>query len=218
MKSRFLIGFGVLVLAAAGATLAWATTGSDSNTIDACVAKNGKVSIYPPGQSCLASERKVSWNIQGPPGAQGPPGPAGSADPRALDGTITITGQHSGDFGPGLKITGFSHEVVSPRDPATGLATGRRQHKPFTITKELDASSPLLLNSLYTNETLTSVLIGLLRPSGQTMATVKLTNAQVSDDVQNGNTETISFTYQKIDWTWTDSGVTASDDWEAPNS
>lgn len=32
---------------------------------------------------------------------------------------------------------------VSPRDSASWLATGKRQHKPFTITKEIDKSTPL---------------------------------------------------------------------------
>jgi len=32
-------------------------------------------------------------------------------------------------------------EVVSPRDAASGLATGRRMHKPMTISKEVDESS-----------------------------------------------------------------------------
>jgi hypothetical protein len=27
-----------------------------------------------------------------------------------------------------------SHEIVSPRDAASGLATGKRSHKPFIIT------------------------------------------------------------------------------------
>jgi type VI secretion system secreted protein Hcp len=30
--------------------------------------------------------------------------------------------------------------------------------------------------------------------------------------------EEISFTYQKIEWTWTDGGITADDDWEAPRA
>jgi len=38
----------------------------------------------------------------------------------------------------------FDQEIVSPRDAASGLPTGKRQHKPFTITKELDKSSPML--------------------------------------------------------------------------
>ena len=28
--------------------------------------------------------------------------------------------------------------------------------------------------------------------------------------------EEIAFTYQKIEWTWNDGGLTAMDDWEAP--
>lgn len=30
----------------------------------------------------------------------------------------------------------------APRDMATGMASGKRMHKPFTITKEIDKSSP----------------------------------------------------------------------------
>jgi type VI secretion system secreted protein Hcp len=154
---------------------------------------------------------------QGPKGEQGPPG-SSPASPDAIAGTLSVVGAQQGDFGAGLRITGYSHEIVSPRDAATGQASGKRQHKPFTITKPIDQSSPLFLRSIYTNQTLTSVLIGLLLPSGETMATVHLTNAQVSDVVQHGSTETISFTYQKITWTWTDGAVTAEDDWEAPVS
>ena len=33
--------------------------------------------------------------------------------------------------------------IVSPRDSASGLPTGKRMHKPFVITKELDRSSPM---------------------------------------------------------------------------
>jgi len=48
---------------------------------------------------------------------------------RCADGSCTIA---------------FEQEIVSPRDAASGLPTGKRQHKPFTITKELDKSSPVL--------------------------------------------------------------------------
>lgn len=34
--------------------------------------------------------------------------------------------------------------TISPRDPASGLPTGKRMHKPFVITKELDKATPLL--------------------------------------------------------------------------
>ena len=39
-------------------------------------------------------------------------------------------------------------DIVSPRDPASGLPTGKRMHKPITITKEIDKSSPLLSTKL----------------------------------------------------------------------
>ncbi len=39
-------------------------------------------------------------------------------------------------------------EVTSPRDPASGQATGKRQHKPMTISKEYDKSSPKLAESV----------------------------------------------------------------------
>jgi hypothetical protein len=39
----------------------------------------------------------------------------------------------------GGEVTASS--IVSPRDAASGMASGKRMHKPFTITKELDRSS-----------------------------------------------------------------------------
>ena len=82
------------------------------------------------------------------------------------------------------------------------------------IVKELDKASPLLLKALVTNENLTTVLVG-LNKGGQQIATIKLTNAQISDYVANGVTEHWSFTYQKIEWTYLDGGITAEDDWDA---
>ena len=37
--------------------------------------------------------------------------------------------------------TGGKYDVQSPRDLATGQASGKRMHKPITITKELDKST-----------------------------------------------------------------------------
>jgi len=46
--------------------------------------------------------------------------------------------------GDGMADRTVSHEVQSPRDLATGQASGKRMHKPFTITKEWGASTPML--------------------------------------------------------------------------
>ena len=41
-------------------------------------------------------------------------------------------------------VSSAAYEVTSPRDLATGQASGKRMHKPIVITKELDAASPQL--------------------------------------------------------------------------
>ena len=51
-----------------------------------------------------------------------------------------------------IKVTGIDHEVISPRDAASGLPTGKRQHKPFSITKPIDRATPLLYRALLDNE------------------------------------------------------------------
>jgi type VI secretion system secreted protein Hcp len=139
-------------------------------------------------------------------------------DPDSVAATVSVTGQKQGAFSQTpIDVSAVSHEIVSPRDPASGLPTGQRQHKPITITMEMGPSTPLFLNALVDNENLTSVLIGLLR-NGSQVETIKLTNASVSDYVEQGGNTLISFTYQKVEWTWNDGGITASDDWETPNS
>jgi type VI secretion system secreted protein Hcp len=156
----------------------------------------------------------------GQPGAAGPAGPQGEPppDPDSVAATVMVTGQKQGQFSQApIEVTAISHEIVSPRDPASGLPTGKRQHKPIVITMDWGASTPLFLNALTQNENLTSVLIGLLR-NGKQVATIQLTNASISQFDQHGENVTLQFTYQKITWTWVDGGITAQDDWEAPTS
>jgi type VI secretion system secreted protein Hcp len=120
---------------------------------------------------------------------------------------MSATGQRQGQFSTTpIVITGLSHEIVSPRDPASGLPTGKRQHKPLTITKEIDRSTPLFLNALVTNENLPTVKISITDGTSNTIMTIELTNASVADRSEEGATEHISFTYQ----------ITARDDWQAP--
>lgn len=143
---------------------------------------------------------------------------------------IAVTGQKQGAIAGSCTYKGrlgtsvvvsLGHEIVSPRDPQSGLPTGQRQHKPLTITKYIDKATPLLYNALVMNENLTRVLLTFYRPDRDGVPvvyyTVELRNANVvtiSDRLLN--TEQVSFTYQKIIWTWTEGGITAQDDWEAP--
>lgn len=153
---------------------------------------------------------------------------------------VFITGQRTGEIrggNPDGSIVGlaFEHSIVSPRDAASGLPTGKRQHKPFTIVKAIDNATPLLYSVLVTNETLPQVQMKFYRtvvPGEKPVLyyTVTLTNANIAS-LRNwkpntrdlsadraGDLEEVSFTYQKITWTYAEGNVSTSDDWEAPVS
>ena len=164
----------------------------------------------------------------------------------ALNAYLRAEGQTQGQFKgsvtqkgreDSIMVIAVDHEIVSPRDPASGLPTGKRMHKPFTITKELDKSSPLLYNCLVNNENVKSWELKFWTPQIKAVSgagtevqhfTVKLTNANIAsirfrmannknpELMKYAEYEEISFTYQKIEWTWLDGGISADDDWEAP--
>jgi type VI secretion system secreted protein Hcp len=164
----------------------------------------------------------------------------------ALNAYLKLKGQKQGEIKGSvtqkgregrIMVIAVSHEIVSPRDSASGQATGKRQHKPFVITKELDMSTPLLYNALVNNENITTWELKFFTPQLQSAGgagaevnhyTVKLTNAHIVDIksvmLNNKNPELVryavyeevAFTYQKIEWTWVVGSITAMDDWEAP--
>lgn len=164
----------------------------------------------------------------------------------ALNSYLKLKGQKQGEIKGSvtqkgregkIMVIAVSHSVVSPRDHASGLPTGKRMHKPFVITKELDKSSPLLWNLLVNNENIPEWELQFWTPqlsaSGGVGAekqhyTVKLINANIASiDFRMANNkhpdlmkfaeyEEVAFTYQRIEWTWVDGGIMAMDDWESP--
>ena len=84
----------------------------------------------------------------------------------ALRFYVTIKGTKTGNFkGESLRKghenelegLGFQYGVRVPVDPATGTATGKREHGPVTMTKAWGAASPQLFQALVMNEALDSV-------------------------------------------------------------
>ena len=166
----------------------------------------------------------------------------------ALNAYLRLVGEKSGEIRGSVTQKGregkilviaASHEVTSPRDAASGQATGKRQHLPFVITKPVDRASVPLHQVQTANESLREWELQFwtpqLKASTGTGAevqyfTVKLTNASIASiAMQMPNTtspelarletfEEIAFTYQAIEWTWTDGASVASDDWESPIS
>jgi type VI secretion system secreted protein Hcp len=47
----------------------------------------------------------------------------------------------------GHPIIGFKFGVESPRDASSGLPSGKRQHSPLVVTREVDSSSPVLFQA-----------------------------------------------------------------------
>jgi type VI secretion system secreted protein Hcp len=159
----------------------------------------------------------------------------------ALNAYLTLTGETQGEIKgsatqagreDSIVVTAVDHQFNSPRDAATGLPTGRRQHQPIVITKELDRSSPLLAAVLARNENITQWRLDFWRPSPSgaeaQFYTIELVNASISgiklvmlnnkypENAPLPQMEKVAFTYQKIIWTYQDGGITAEDDWTSP--
>lgn len=153
-----------------------------------------------------------------------------------LDAFMSITGARQGEIRGGatqkgregqIAVTAVDHTVQTPVDAASGMATGKRQHKPFVITKDVDRSSPLLHTALAQNEVLTDVVIrfyAAARTGAEAQYyTVTLKNARIASiqHVMDDNSdpakakrpayERVAFTYESITWTFTDGGVTSTD-------
>ncbi len=66
----------------------------------------------------------------------------------------SIGGKARHDHEDEIIVQGYDDEVINPIDMSSGGATGKRAHKPIKILKQFDGSTPLLLQALCTNETL----------------------------------------------------------------
>ena len=133
-----------------------------------------------------------------------------------------------------IQVIAVLHEIISPRDAASGQATGKRQHKPIVITKEIDRSTPLLRQALVTNERLTECQLQFYTGSSsgaeRCYFTIKLTDASITSasfvmpNAKHPETanlheyEELALTYRKIEWTWVEGGITAQDEWSAPSA
>lgn len=127
-------------------------------------------------------------------------------------------------------VLAFSHEIVSPRDAASGLPTGKRQHQPFRVVKLLNKGTPLLTQALANNETFKQVVIDFWAASAATGAEVKvlsytlngasvvsirpwMPNRQDSSTTGYTPAEEISFVYQSITTTYWNGGIESTVEW-----
>jgi len=143
------------------------------------------------------------------------------------DGVSDIVGRENS-----ILVQAVDHDIEIPRDPQTGLPTGKRIHHPLKITKSYDKSSPKIYQALCSGERMSDVTFKFFRISPQGMEehyfTIKLKDAIIVD-VRNWvpvcldpahefyrHMEDVSFTYRNISWTWVVDGIEAEDDWTRP--
>jgi type VI secretion system secreted protein Hcp len=149
-----------------------------------------------------------------------------------LDAELTLTGpQGPMRGGPDprggavIRVPEVRHTLVSPRDVATGQATGKRRHAPIMIVKDVDRSSPMLASAWVRNDVLTTWRLEVFGTDhfGRRSAVyvIELLNAfvvEIALTTPESSTvprEAVSFVYEGITWTWREGGVTARDEWLA---
>lgn len=156
----------------------------------------------------------------------------------------SVTGEKQGKFKGGviqkgregwIEVIESSHAIKSPRDPASGQATGKRSHGPLRCRFYYDQSLPMWYQALCMNEGLKEVTIAYFSPNklgtagGGGVETltyeVKLTNAFCAaiefhmpnnknpDLMKYENTVSVELVYQKIEGTWKLGNKVWSDDW-----
>ena len=166
---------------------------------------------------------------------------ASAAAPIMLSVKGTKQGQFKGEGARDpskMEAVAFSMEITSPRDVASGQASGRRQYKPLQITKRIGPSSPQFVQAVTTNEVLQTVTLDFVKTNANgeeiVFYSIKLTNASVASvrqhtasDASGGATsakhtgadggadqlEDIAFTFQKIEIQNNESKTMATDDW-----
>jgi type VI secretion system secreted protein Hcp len=128
------------------------------------------------------------------------------------------------DKNASIALLTIDHGIVSPRDLATGLASGKRQHSPITFTKEPDNTSPIFYQLLTQNEPIIKAEIffygfgtqgGLNAGRETNLYKITLAKAFVSkmelagrmdEAAREGQrfplTERISLVYDSILWEW----------------
>jgi type VI secretion system secreted protein Hcp len=139
-----------------------------------------------------------------------------------IDGSVEVKGKEKT-----IELFAVDDTINIPKSPQTGLPTGKRVHNPYTVTKQIDEASPKLFQALCQGEQFSDVTINWYRTTKdgkeEKYFTTKMEKAiivsirtwmpEVLDPTQSqlGHMEDVSFTYEKITWTWEPKGISTTD-------
>ena len=107
----------------------------------------------------------------------------------------------------GVLCHAFNYAVQTQYDAGTGHPSGKRQHKPIVITKEVDSSSPSLYHALATGEGFTSVTLSFVKSDAGgkevVFKTIELTNASISkidyaQPYKGNRSQSITLVYEEV--------------------
>jgi type VI secretion system secreted protein Hcp len=77
------------------------------------------------------------------------------------------------------KASAYRTQIISPRDPQSGLPTGKRQHSPFILVMPDSSQTPELTTSFLTGRPIDRVSVITYDPNGVATGAVGLVNVQV---------------------------------------
>ena len=124
-----------------------------------------------------------------------------------------------------IELKSFSHGVTIPVDPNLGKLTGTRVHRPITIVKEFDRSTPLLYRAVCEGRTMKKAIIKMYRilDSGIEaeyfniiLENVKFTTVApylAPNEMSSTHLETLELRYEAITWKYTDGNIIYRDSW-----
>jgi len=113
-----------------------------------------------------------------------------------------------------IEVLAYSHNVMTADSTDPIRSTGAIKHNPLRITKMIDKASPKLYEKCISGETILSVELECCMPFGEVLKVfykIELHNAMIASAQDFGivsgegiPTETVSFTYESIKWTYTE--------------
>ena len=152
-----------------------------------------------------------------------------------IDGNDIEGDDPHADYQGWIEVIAYRHTIVAPRDAASGLPTGKRQHLPFTVTKPVDKATPMILQALVNNDSI-AVRLEFVRPdpniptggAEEHYYTIELIDAHIAgirqemlnnkypENIPLPVMEHITFTYQNLKRQWDAETipVVGSDNWD----
>ena len=124
-----------------------------------------------------------------------------------------------------IELKSFSHGVTIPVDPSWGKLTGTRVHRPITIVKEFDQTTPLLYRAVCEGRVMKKGIIKMYRilESGIeaeyfniVMENVKFTTVApflTPNGMSSTHLEALELRYEAISWKYTEGNIIYRDTW-----